>query len=78
MTNESEEQPSSAIGRTIEYAFERYQAEDWERLFQAITELMIKTKTAERRIGNQSESIETISSSLFIWCNEFMKRFRIL
>lgn len=53
MTNESEEPPSSSsIGRTVEYAFENYKAEDWEKLFQAFTEMMIKTKkasTAEKK-----------------------------
>ena len=47
MSNNREEQPpSSSLGRTIEYAFEHYQAEDWEKMFQALTDLLIKTKTA--------------------------------
>jgi hypothetical protein len=45
MTEESQEE-SSSIGRTFEYAFEKYQAEDWERLFNAISDLMVKSRTA--------------------------------
>jgi hypothetical protein len=41
-----ENKDESSIGRTFQYAFESYQAEDWEKVFNAVSDLMIKSKTA--------------------------------
>lgn len=47
-----EEDTTSSIGRTVQYAFENYQAEDWDKLMKSLGELMDKsrkTSLAEKR-----------------------------
>jgi hypothetical protein len=39
-----EKKVESSIGRTFQYAFESYKAEDWEKVFNAVSDLMIKSK----------------------------------
>ncbi len=43
---EEKKQEDGALTRTVENAFESYQAEDWEKLLGAISELMVRTRSA--------------------------------
>lgn len=43
---EEEKKEDGAVTRTFEYAFESYKSEDWTKLLEAISELLVKTRGA--------------------------------
>jgi len=40
------EKEQGSVGRTIQYAFEHYEAEDWDKLMKSLGELMDKSRSA--------------------------------